>query len=72
MSTPVTVSPAGAVETEKTKYGEIPIYMEETFETNVSGVYVVGHFTNARHIKEAIAVPKQIMPEIVTSLRRYY
>lgn len=60
------------VETEITKYGEIPIYTPETFETNVSGVYVVGHFTNARHIKEAIAVPKQIMPEILKSLRRFY
>jgi thioredoxin reductase (NADPH) len=60
------------VETETGKYGEIPVYMPETFETNVSGVYVVGHFTHARHIKEAIAVPKQIMPEMVKSLCRYY
>ncbi len=60
------------VETETGKYGEIPVYTPETFETNVSGVYVVGHFTHARHIKEAIAVPKQIMPEILTSLRRFY
>lgn len=60
------------VETEQTKHGEIPLYTPETFETNVSGVYVVGHFTHARHIKEAIAVPKQIMPEILTSLRRFY
>lgn len=61
-----------SVETEMTKYGEIPVYAPETFETNVSGVYVVGHFTHARHIKEAIAVPKQIVPEILTSLRRFY
>jgi putative YpdA family bacillithiol system oxidoreductase len=58
------------VETEQTKYGEIPVYNEETYETNVPGVYVAGHFTLARHIKGAIEVPKQIMPGIIKSLRR--
>lgn len=58
------------VKTEITKYGEIPVYNEETFETNVPGVYVAGHFTLARHIKEAIAVPKRIVPKIAESLRK--
>jgi thioredoxin reductase len=36
------------------KYGEVPVYDEESFETNVPGIYVAGHFTNHRHIKGAI------------------
>ncbi len=52
------------VETEFNKYGEVPVYNEETFETNVSGVYVVGHFTNARHIKGAIEVPQEDNSEV--------
>lgn len=47
----------------------IPVYDEETFETNVQGIYVVGHFTHARHIKEAIAVPRRIVPLIAQELR---
>lgn len=47
----------------------IPVYDEETFETNVPGVYVAGHFTHARHIKEAIAVPRRIVPVIAKGLR---
>jgi putative YpdA family bacillithiol system oxidoreductase len=50
------------VGTRDSKYGTIPVYDEETFETNVPGVYVAGHFTHARHIKEAIAIPRKIMP----------
>lgn len=42
------------VETETGKYGEVPVYDPATFETNVPGVYVAGHFTNQRHIKGAI------------------
>jgi thioredoxin reductase (NADPH) len=47
----------------------IPVYDAETFETNVAGVYVAGHFTHARHIKEAIAVPRRIVPLIARELR---
>jgi thioredoxin reductase (NADPH) len=47
----------------------VPVYDAETFETNVAGVYVVGHFTHARHIKEAIAVPRRIVPLIARELR---
>ena len=48
---------------------ELPRYDAETFETNIRGIYVVGHFTHARHIKEAIAVPRRIMPLIAQGLR---
>ena len=58
------------VETEPGKLGEVPIYNAETYETNVRGVYVVGHFTHARHIKAAIDVPRQIVPKLATDLHR--
>jgi thioredoxin reductase (NADPH) len=48
---------------------EVPIYDEETYETNVPGLYVAGHFTHARHIKQAIAVPRRIVPVIAQTLR---
>ncbi|MBA2503733.1 MAG: NAD(P)-binding domain-containing protein [Pyrinomonadaceae bacterium] len=48
---------------------DVPVYDQETFETNVRGIYVAGHFTNARHIKDAIAVPRRIVPLIAQSLR---
>jgi Thioredoxin reductase len=57
------------VETERGKYGETPVYNKETFETNVPGVYVAGHFTEERHIKEAIAVPRRLMPNLVERLK---
>jgi thioredoxin reductase (NADPH) len=56
------------IKTEPGKAGETPVYDPETFETNVRGVYVAGHFTNARHIKPAIDVPRQIVPLIANSL----
>lgn len=56
------------VETRQTKHGEIPLYNEETFETNVAGVYVAGHFTEARHIAGAIQVPKMIVPKLAERL----
>lgn len=57
------------VEFRNSKYGTIPIYDEETFETNISGVYVVGHFTEARHIAGAIQVPRKIIPMITEKLK---
>ena len=57
------------VKTEPGKLSEVPVYDPETFETNVHGIYVAGHFTHARHIKEAIAVPRRIVPLIAESLR---
>jgi thioredoxin reductase (NADPH) len=56
------------VETRESKYGEVPLYDEETFETNISGIYVVGHFTEARHIAGAIQIPKKIVPMIAKKL----
>lgn len=50
------------VKTTQGKSGEVPVYNDETFETNVPGVFVAGHFTNHRHIKGAIDAPKSMMP----------
>ena len=57
------------VQTTPGKLTEVPVYDPETFETNVPGLYVAGHFTNARHIKAAIDVPRRIVPIIARSLR---
>jgi len=57
------------VDTTSGKLTEVPVYNEETFETNVRGVYVAGHFTNARHIKAAIDVPRYVVPLIAKDLR---
>ena len=57
------------VETAPGKMTEVPVYDSETFETNVRGIYVAGHFTNARHIKAAIDVPRKVVPLIAKSLR---
>src|SRR5678816_3911478 len=56
------------VKTESGKLTEVPVYNPETFETNVPGIYVVGHFTHARHIKMAIDMPRRIVPMIAQSL----
>ncbi|HZJ42456.1 MAG TPA: NAD(P)-binding domain-containing protein [Pyrinomonadaceae bacterium] len=56
------------VKTESGKLTEVPVYNPETFETNVPGIYVVGHFTHARHIKMAIDIPRRIVPVIAQSL----
>ncbi|HET6974714.1 MAG TPA: NAD(P)-binding domain-containing protein [Pyrinomonadaceae bacterium] len=50
------------VQIEQGKLAEVPVYDPETFETNVRGIYVAGHFTHARHIKAAIDVPRRIIP----------
>ena len=52
------------VETEAGKYGEVPVYDAETYETNVPGIYVAGHFTNERHIKGAIGAGRALVPGI--------
>ena len=56
------------VKTEPGKLTEVPVYNPETYETNVPGIYVAGHFTHARHIKAAIDVPRQIVPLIAKEL----
>ena len=58
------------VKTEPGKLTEVPVYNPETYETNVRGIYVAGHFTHARHIKAAIDVPRQIIPLIARELRK--
>lgn len=58
------------VEIIRSGFSDVPVYDPETFETHVRGLYVAGHFTHARHIKEAIAVPRRIVPVIAQSLLR--
>jgi len=58
------------VKTKDSKYGVVPVYTEDAFETNVSGVYVVGHFTETRHIAGAIQVPKKIIPKIAAKFEK--
>lgn len=57
------------VETKRSKYGTVPVYNKETFETNVSGVYVVGHFTEERNMTGAIQIPRKIVPQIAAKLK---
>lgn len=58
------------VETEPGKLTDVPVYDPETFETNVRGVYVVGHFTHARHVKAAIDIPRKVIPLIARDLKQ--
>src|SRR6476620_9222333 len=57
------------VQTERSKYGEVPVYDPDTFETNVTGIYVAGHFTNHRHIKGAIDAGKTLIPKLAEKLK---
>jgi thioredoxin reductase (NADPH) len=57
------------VQTAPGKLTEVPVYDPETFETNVRGIYVAGHFTHARHIKAAIDVPRKIIPLIAKKIK---
>jgi bacillithiol disulfide reductase len=57
------------VKTEPGKLTEVPVYDPETFETNIPGIYVAGHFTYSRHIKAAIDVPRKIVPLLAEKLR---
>ena len=65
----LTVLRRAGVQVTKGKASDVPVYDPETFETNVPGIYVAGHFTNERHIKQAIAVPRQVVPLIAQGLR---
>jgi len=58
------------VEMETGKLAEVPVYNPESFETNVPGIYVAGHFTHERHIKAAIDVPRRMIPLIATKRRK--
>src|ERR1043165_8960900 len=57
------------VKTEPGKLTEVPVYDPETFETNVPGIYVAGHFRSEEHIKAAIDVPRKIVPLIAKRLQ---
>lgn len=57
------------VRTEQVGLCEVPVYDPDTFETNIPGLHVAGHFTHERHIKAAIEVPQRIVPLIAQSLR---
>src|SRR5918994_1074564 len=57
------------VKTEPGKLTQVPVYDPETFETNVPGLYVAGHFTHQRHIKAAIDVPRKIVPLMAEDLK---
>src|SRR5688500_279477 len=59
----------GVETTASGKYGEVPVYDEQTFETNVPGVYVAGHFTNQRHIKGAIDAGKALVPGLAQKIK---
>ncbi|MEJ7624871.1 MAG: NAD(P)-binding domain-containing protein [Pyrinomonadaceae bacterium] len=52
------------------KAGEVPVYDPETFETNVPGIYVAGHFTHQRHIKGAIDAAKVLVPKMAERQNR--
>ena len=65
----LTLLQRAGVEIRPSGFTHVPLYDPETFETNIHGLYVVGHFTHSRHIKEAIAVPRRIVPLIAQSLR---
>jgi thioredoxin reductase (NADPH) len=58
------------VKTKDSKYGVVPVYNEETFETDVAGIYVAGHFTEVRHIAGAIEVPRKIIPKMIVTLEK--
>lgn len=59
------------VELRQSRYGKVPVYDDESFETNIANVYVVGHFTEARHIAGAIQVPRKIIPKIAEKLKNH-
>lgn len=65
----LTMMTALGVATEQSKYGEVPLYDLETFETNIPGIYVAGHFTNHRHIKGAIDAGKALIPGIAAKIK---
>lgn len=57
------------VKTTNGKSGEVPVYDAETFETNVPGIYVAGHFTNQRHIKGAIDAGRSLVRKLAERLK---
>jgi putative YpdA family bacillithiol system oxidoreductase len=52
------------------KYGEVPVYDPETYETTVPGIFVAGNFTNERHIKGAIDAAKKLVPKLAARVKK--
>jgi len=46
----------------------VPSYDADTFETNVAGIYVVGHITRERHIKGALETAPRVVERIAEAL----
>jgi thioredoxin reductase (NADPH) len=51
----------------KSKYGEIPIYDPVNFQTEVKGIYTIGHFTEQRHISGAINAARSAVAHLAQS-----
>ena len=47
-----------------------PIYNIETYETTIPNLFVIGHLTREMHMKNAIALPPQIVKYIATRLAK--
>lgn len=45
-----------------------PVYNLETYETNVSGLYVAGHITRELHMKNALEVTPRIVEQIASRI----
>lgn len=46
----------------------VPVYDDATFETNVPGLYVLGHITRERHVKGALAAAPRVVARIAGAL----
>lgn len=52
----------------ESKYGKVPVYEAKSFETEIPGLYTIGHFTEQRHISGAIAAGRSAVLHVVKSL----
>lgn len=53
---------------KESKYGRVPIYDPESFETEIQGLYTIGHFTEQRHISGAIAAGRVAVSHIAETI----
>jgi len=53
---------------QDSKYGTVPICDSETFETQVKGIYTVGHFTEQRHIAGAIRAGRSAVAHLALEM----
>lgn len=47
-----------------------PVYDSETYETTIGGLYVSGHLTRERHIKNAVEISRRVVAHIFTQLSK--